>query len=137
MFYELITNPMNLSPIKLKCMEYSDKTLSKNCIFKYSETWEYCYMLWFIIEHDRLQYYNSFIDWELLSLSSNYMEVIWHPITWWYLCYLASINNKEQPIFEDYPQTFPDIFNQSILDRSDEFCEQYVLPFLQSINDLK
>lgn len=128
-----------LSDVKLKCMEYSDKTVKFGCIvFLYKTYFDTKSQKEILtsphqciidtshkIDGDYIKDYLQVLQYKIVS-------VIWNPIDWWYLCYLAEMAKIEMPTFEDYIRVFPEIMKQNILERPDGFCEKYLLPFLQT-----
>lgn len=65
------------------------------------------------------------------------LEKVWHPITRWRLCYLQSIKNSKDTStryrLKDYFELTNQLYDKTILDRPEDFCENILLPFLESI----
>lgn len=127
-----------LSKIKLQCMElWADITLSFwCCIIHKSHSRKHI---------KKLAYYwvDASWDWQRkVSDSWNIKEseciTIWHPITRWRLCYLQSTYNSTDTStryrLKDYFELQNSLYDKSILERPEEFCQNILLPFLQSIN---
>lgn len=125
-----------LSKIKLKCMELgSDKTMSFWCLISAKSQPK---------NISQIAYYwvDSNWDWQRkLSNTNNIKDseyiIIWHTITWWRLCYLQSTYNSTDTStryrLKDYFELQNSLYDKTILERPDDFCENILLPFLKSI----
>lgn len=138
-FYQ---TPM-LSPTKIKCMElWADKMLSKWCMFKAKNKNNDNYNCVMLNNEYFWNEYDDIIESIILEKSNNkslfkIKKVIWHPITRWRLCYLQSIKNSKDTStryrLKDYFELTNRLYDKTILDRPEDFCENILLPFLESI----
>jgi len=140
-----------MTDLQLECMRlWADKTLSFGCILK--DQFRY-YYVW---AEDRVFCYVS--DWMQAGYTDDYRDeqIIWHPITWWRLCYLRrklmEINknitdiktiakevfskeervNKARMCIDSYFFGNPSLYNQTILERPEEL-QLLIKDFLISI----
>jgi len=137
-----------LSKTKLQCMElWADKTLSFWCIVNRINR-EWFDKIYYVLEPTPLGklHLSSIPFWSMMievseddiSKSSwDKYAPIWHPITRWRLYYLQSTYNSTDTSTRSrvrgYFELQNSLYDKSILERPEEFCENILLPFLQSI----
>lgn len=139
---------MNLTKTQLYIQERADKTLSFWCIVWSKDISLY----WDIIEYWKVnivwtftkdsnsviksfcvmnQYTENLHRFNFENDVNNY-TIIWHPMTYGRLMYLARMNDVELPLFEDLFAIFPEYYQCTLLGRPGELCEM-VLKFLESL----
>lgn len=127
-----------------ECMKiWADKTLARGCLLQ-EVRWRFYVCIW-EKEYDDIKWYSivcASLDWKAIRTvkDSDIKHIMWHPITWWRLYYLRYKNKEKQyPMvnwrkLSDYVfNNDIEIYNQTILEWSEEFWNNYLLPFLQSL----
>lgn len=137
-----------LSKIKLQCMElWADKTMSFWCIVNRISNGR-SDKIYYILEPtpfgklhlSSIPFWSMMIEVSEDDISKSSWDKyipLWHPITRWRLCYLQSTYNSTDTStrsrVRDYFELQNSLYDKSILERPEEFCENILLPFLQSI----
>lgn len=128
---------MQLTELQKQIMQlWADKSLSFGCIvyskeyMRYLRTdpWEF---LWEVATCLKFDDKICWVAW----FKTNNDFTIWHPITYSRLCYLYRSQKRKSKIFMDLTDKFidnPELYNQSILEWSDEVLN-LVRDFLLSI----
>lgn len=129
---------MQLTNLQLEIQKlWADKTLSFSCIIL-SPEWN-IYTVTSIIN-----WYVFLKEWTL-PFTIDKIEIIWHPITRWRLCYLRQTDKSEDTVVNWVKQKMekwinlcwnfennPELYNQTILERPEEL-QLLVRDFLLSI----
>ena len=133
---------MNLTPLQREIMQlWADKTLSFGCVVEISDTyydakinketniWNRIKIIW-----------NDIIEWDYIVvwwiIKNKIIQILWHPITRWRLCYLQSTKNSTDTSsryrLKEHFELQNWLYNKTILDW-DETTQIKVRDFLFSI----
>ena len=140
---------MKLTDLQLECMRlWADKTLSMWCLVEISDTYYDAVKNKETNIGRRLKIIsNDIIEWDYIVvwwiIKNKILNIIWHPITRWRLCYLywsMPIQKRTEEVYEKFNAMqlhfiLPDnteLLNQSILERPEEL-QLLVRDFLLSI----
>ena len=138
LFYFITMTDLQLEIMRL----WADKTLGFGCMVEISDTYYDAVKNKETNIGRRLKIIsNEMIEWDYIVvwwiIKNKILNIIWHPITRWRLCYLQSIKNSKDTStryrLKDYFELTNWLYDKTILDRPEDFCENILLPFLESI----
>ena len=112
----------------------ADKTKNFWCVVNLTETFSDNHKFAIIIKHIEDNLYKLDIWNEYLVEQDN---IIWHPITYWRLKYLrftsTYCDDKSRIKVVLFFSKNVDLYDKNILERPEEFCQNILLTFLQSM----
>jgi hypothetical protein len=129
---------MKLTEKQLECMILgADKTLSFGCLVLPNDVEERERLDWIeTVENFQEAIWRQPAEIETIEgncYELNEFRIIWHPIRYWMLRYLAEINKVSLPWFDGIFEVYPELYKQTILDRPEELVD-LVLQFLKSLD---
>ncbi len=142
---------MQLTPLQLEIQQWSDKTLSFGCVInthhkRKPRTWsnkQYTQDIYVSRSTKSYFYYSCPIDWPYIGkprYKSDTIEVIWHLMGYWRLCYLFEqrqhyVDMSWEDARANVSNYFQDnflVYQQTVLERPVEL-QELVLKFLLTL----
>ena len=126
-----------MTDLQLKLMDRADKTKSFWCLINTKFDWV-CTIcddknyLWMKL------YGWMWVIWILPNIDNQITDIIWHPITYWRLCFLSETSPKETNIISAYIRMslkfreYPDMIQKTCIEWNDEI-NNLVLDFLLTL----